>query len=843
MNNRKLSALIILTLSLTAGAKTLTPDQALSRVLGDASPLSVTAAQPRLVHTTVTEVGEPAVYVFDRGTDNGYMILSADDIAYPVLAYSESGALGSVADMPAQMQWWLEEYGRQIAWAKANPQARVNTTRRTASLGAAIAPQIKTSWDQGAPYNNRCPLISGVRTYTGCVATAMAQVMNYWEYPAVGKGSINYSDDDGCGKRLSFNFANHRFDWANMADSYTGAYTDDQAAAVALLMQAAGYSVKMSYGTDSSGALAMNVGNAFVKYFGYDGNIHYTLRAYYSGSQWERMVYENLRDVGPIMYGGSSMIGGGHSFIVDGYDGNGFFHFNWGWSEMSDGYYSLDALNPSALGAGGGSGGGYNFTQDAVFGIQPPTGKPVVERPLTLTQMGTLTGVVDADNMLNLDLDGQSGAMWVNYQASTLRMEFGVMVEPAAAASADGDKQYASVSDKRFEIQPGYGVAPTGLQPQVDLPALGLADGKYRLTLVNRRADVADSQWTPLLVTYGDYNYVLVDKAGDTYTIDELPVNDLQVVTGTIDNNLYVGTLTNVSVTVTNPTEYELSRGFAPMLFDAEGQPAFLGESVFLTVAPGETVTKSWQTTLMAMTQSAAYMDSETAMGFTFFDESTYGVRVNDFYTTVSIRPEPALPSITLTKDIAITGATAAGTTEIGGAVYPLYEVESASDMEVTATLRVRTGTMAYNTYAVIVDQPDEDGRTAILAYNGMPMTIKPLRSADFKTTVSYKQAIAGRPYLLTLAIERSDGMNPIGNRFIAFKARTGVGAVDDIAADGSALSYANGVISAAGQTIRLYNMQGVLVATGNGTLSTDGLPAALYIARTAASALKLRVH
>lgn len=266
-----------------------------------------------------------------------------------------------------------------------------------------------------------------------------------------------------------------------MIDTYLpGQYTEAQADAVAYLMKAAGYSVKMDYAQDSSGALAMNIANGLRKYFNYDSNIFYTLREYYSATQWAQMIYDNLKNVGPLLYGGGSMLGGGHSFVCDGYDGNGYFHFNWGWSGMSDGYFSLDALNPSSLGSGGGGGGGYNFTQDAVFGIQPPTGKPTEDRPLAVTQMGSLFGQISGST-LAFGLFVQEGAAWVNYNPTDMKVQFGAIIEPLG--ETQGEKKFTLISDKRYNIVPGYGADPNTMKPQVNLNDLNLADGKYKFTI------------------------------------------------------------------------------------------------------------------------------------------------------------------------------------------------------------------------------------------------------------------------------------------------------------------------------------------------------------------------
>ena len=327
--NKLLITLLAAGVAASAQAKVLTPDEALQRAAGNSGmqkAIGKSVSDSRLMYTLRAE-DQPALYVFDKSSENtGYLVLSADDMAYPVLGYADKGDFDP-DNMPEAMKWWLQQYADQIAYARKNAGKPVMTTAKDDNR-EPIAPQIKTEWDQVEPYNNQCPSYSGIRTYTGCVATAIAQVMKYWEYPERGKGTISYTASS-IQKRLSMNFAAKAFDWGNMLLRYDeGKYTDEQAAAVAYLMKACGYAVKMDYGTDSSGALAMNIANALEKYFSYDGNIDYQLRQLYSSTEWADMMYENLRDVGPVIYGGGSMIGGGHSVICDGYSQDGYFHFN-----------------------------------------------------------------------------------------------------------------------------------------------------------------------------------------------------------------------------------------------------------------------------------------------------------------------------------------------------------------------------------------------------------------------------------------------------------------------------------------------------------------------------------
>lgn len=360
-------------LGMSAFARSLSPSEALARAAGHPfSSVSRSSVSQQPVMTVGTDQA-PALYVFDKGTDNGFLIVAADDVAAPVIAYSDSGSFDP-ENLPANLRGWLELCGRQIREASA---AGVETYSRASSPDRdPIAPLMTTKWDQGAPYYDFCPTVNGIRTYTGCVATAMAQVMKYYNWPEKASENAllkyNWIRDGAPTSVLTADFSNFRFDWDNMLDNYRGvAYNDAQAEAVAKLMQACGYSVEMRYNISASGAFSESVGYALVNYFGYDAGLHNEPRDLYTSSQWEDMIYENLRTCGPVVYWGAGDAGA-HCFVCDGYQSGGYFHINWGWSGMSDGYFLLNILCPTDLGIGGGS-GGFNSAQGALLGVKPAT--------------------------------------------------------------------------------------------------------------------------------------------------------------------------------------------------------------------------------------------------------------------------------------------------------------------------------------------------------------------------------------------------------------------------------------------------------------------------------------
>ncbi len=800
-------------------AKTISPDQALARIKSDRNAAKAAAVAPlRLAHTAMTPAGDPAVYVFNRGENAGYMLLSADDLAMPMLGYADYGAFSADNLSPA-FEWWLAEYGRRIEYA--NQQAPATDSSQdfifaSAVNGEAIAPQIKTLWDQVEPYNNQAPKYGANRTYTGCVATAMAQVMNYWQYPEKGQGKISYTSES-IQKKLELDFSRKKFDWANMLERYSdGDYTETQAEAVAYLMKACGYAVRSDYSTDATGALAMNIRKGLVKYFNYDGNSKYELRAYYSTPQWEQMIYDNLKNVGPILYGGGSYLGGGHSFVCDGYDGNGYFHFNWGWSGISNGYFSLDALSPEALGSGGGSGGGYNFTQDAVFGIQPPTGQPVVETPLLLTQMGSLVGSVRSKT-LSLTLTGESDPMWVNYHPETIYANFGAMFEPTDPAG--GEKKAFPVTDKNIEIQSGYGTGPSHFALSMNLDDAALADGTYKVSIVARDYTKDAPEWMPVRPLNGYFDYIFLTKKGTQYTVQNQEMPQLHIIDGNIEGTLYYGTICKVNVTVQNDYDIEISKGFAPVLFyeqDGKNYAFFLGQSVFISVPPHQKVTKEWVTDLTLLQNLQGFNE---AMDFTlsFFDESTYGFYTDDIQKPITMYPYTSTPNIFLQDPLKVPGAEIV-TEKVGESEMNVTLVKDKYNIPVSCSFR-KSGRspFAFNVVSCVL-QPDfsadSDQQLEILTYGSSPVIIQKTNEVvGYNTTINFPQAKPDTYYAIMLTYLKDGYFNQINTRSIVFRL-DGTSGIDSAIIDSDSDADAP-----------IYNLQGICLGT-----DWDSLPSGLYI-------------
>ena len=344
---------------------------------------------------------QPSYYIFNTDGNQGYVIVSGDNRTTQILGYSDNGSFDP-AHVPANMQVWLDNYTQQIAALdKMDVTATDWTLRSALPTRNSISPMLTSNWDQATPYWNRCPEFMSIENgdtigefaYTGCVATAMAQIMNYYKYPSqctqtIPSYLVTYADGDfSYGQFYTEALPPIQFDWANMRDNYTGSEDSVQTDAVAWLMLYAGCAAKMQYGITSSGTSDPYIPKAFNDYFDYDALLVY--RSDYEQADWEEMIYQELAAGRPMVYNGRAGSGGGHSFVCDGYAYGDYYHINWGWGGMGNGYFVLSVLNPRASGIGGSSSAeGYNIDQTAIIGIKPGySGPEEVEHVLTVFNM------------------------------------------------------------------------------------------------------------------------------------------------------------------------------------------------------------------------------------------------------------------------------------------------------------------------------------------------------------------------------------------------------------------------------------------------------------------------
>ena len=311
---------------------------------------------------------EKAAYYALNSSRGGYVLVAGDDRVPAVLGYSDKGNF-DLGKIPDAMRELLDGYAAQIDaldhGAKAAPHF---------ANGNAIAPLVTAQWDQSEPYNLLFPTLNNGRVaYVGCVATAMAQVLYYWKWPARPTMPLPaYTSKDLSIYMPQLPVVN--FEWDKMHDTYRIDDTSDAALAAARLSLYCAQSVDMNFTSTGSSAYSHDIPLALSTYFNYKRNAKYVQRDVYSSQAWEETLYNELSSGRPVLYSGSKGTSG-HEFVCDGYDGNGMFHINWGWNGMSNGYFLLSVLDPDTQGIGSATGSyGYIESQGMVIGIEPGTG-------------------------------------------------------------------------------------------------------------------------------------------------------------------------------------------------------------------------------------------------------------------------------------------------------------------------------------------------------------------------------------------------------------------------------------------------------------------------------------
>lgn len=361
------SFLLLLAISLSANAVEISQQQAKEKALAfmlkrkgsNVGTLRRSPSSARLSSLISTPTGHEAVFAFNCD-GGGFVLVAGDDCLGDVLGYSDAGSFGD-ADMPTALEALLQTYALQIEMMRSNGTQAAKVSRPH----PAIAPLLQTDWYQSAPYNKH---LSDTTHATGCVATAMAQVMYYHRWPAGETTEYQPAPDYAVVPPTTF-------DWDNMLLNYDEqTYTEVQADAVAHLMRWCGLSVKMVYGSQS-GASTNEIAPALKGCFGYDKGVHKVSRSDYTIDQWDAMIYAELAAKRPVIYDGMNSRGEGHSFVCDGYDGYGNYAINWGWGGGYNGYYNLAVLDPYGSGIGGSlnNNNRWSVLQDAIIGIQPPT--------------------------------------------------------------------------------------------------------------------------------------------------------------------------------------------------------------------------------------------------------------------------------------------------------------------------------------------------------------------------------------------------------------------------------------------------------------------------------------
>lgn len=491
------------------------------------------AEQPKAFRAPGAKAADtPDFYAFNDSRGRGFVLVAGDDCLKPVLGYSRTGSIDT-DNLPPAMKAWLDAVAESIAKARAEGGG----IARTADSGdgtdpdaptEVVEPLVKSKWNQTAPYYNNTPTKNGEQTLTGCVATAMAQVMNYYQWPEHGYGSVSYDTPQYDSKTMSIDFTQSAYDWANMLDEYTyrgagtgqrPAWNDAQGKAVAQLMADLGAAVHMQYGTNregGSGAYDFDIATAATYHFGYDVDMQ--SKNNYTIAQWTKLVEQSLDNGAPLVYCGVSQTdemsqGAGHCFIVDGYDSDDYVHVNWGWAGAGDGYFDFYNFGTD----------GYSFTKQMMYARLTPnrSGKvtSAAQAPLCISSNYSKVyqdGKEMKDKLVTADADKLDADLDIMLYYKSWDTFKGNIYLDAVPENGGQAKRLLTVNDaqpvnikgrlQRFSIT-GSDIA-------------GLADGRYTLRISSQRTNnavqgsgtsfdipvcdaVSDAIYAPMLIKQG----------------------------------------------------------------------------------------------------------------------------------------------------------------------------------------------------------------------------------------------------------------------------------------------------------------------------------------------------
>lgn len=496
----------------------------------------------------------PEYYVFNTDGKKGFVIISGDDELTELVGYSNEGEFRS-ENAPENLRAWLDGYAAFVRSVRDGESRPMRASVNNATL--VVEPLVTTRWNQGEPYNLLCPYDSsvGVTCPTGCAATSMAQLINYHEWPVQGKGTKSYNSSYG---RLTVDFSKSVYDWANMKDRYESYYdennnivnewNDTEANAVAKLMYDCGVALEMAYGPYSSGASDTEMTLALCNYFNYHADL--ITRDGHTVDEFLARIKEELDNSRPLVFNGQGS-GGGHSYIVDGYDSNDYLHVNWGWGGISDGYFNVSYMNPDDLGTGGGS-GGFNEMQSIVVAYPDETGEGSVGQNVMRLVDSSMWGGGDGYVKALQESIVKGEDFKVEYYGIWNMVNLDYIGEFALGIfDSDGKMLSVTASNKAIIGRFNLTYYPETLVANEELAAL--SDGDYTIRMISRQQGYDDwvrvaAEGIDIAVSGNE-----IQKREPVVPTAVISCENLDVLTSTVDIN---GTI-DVQMTLKNDSEYD----------------------------------------------------------------------------------------------------------------------------------------------------------------------------------------------------------------------------------------------------------------------------------------------
>ena len=571
---------------------------------------------------------EKPYYIFNRGNEQGFIIVSANDIATPVLGYSDNGSYDP-DNLPPNFKAWMDGVAATILQGiedglSAGPEISAQwetylneTETLPAEPRMSNLPLLMPTWGQDSPFNAQCPMDGASRSITGCVATAMAQIMKYYEYPAQGPAKTipGYVTET---KKINVPAISASpattYNWKNMQLNYSsGAEAPD----VATIMHHCGVSIKMDYTATVSGAYDYTAAYAFSSYFDYDKNLEMEYRRHYTDAQWIALLKAEIDAGRPMYYSGvDETANSGHAFICDGYN-NDDIHINWGWSGKYDGYYAVGILDVS----------GYKFNRDNLIftGIKPdPSGTSTYRYKLDL-QRGT--GITATKNSVVHSETFNVTARFYNSGYVSLPLGSSVCV-----ALFDAGNQFAGlvVNSTDVSLAPNVGANRTFSNCRIPTEALS---GNYTLRIVWRAAGTTD--W---IVAKADQGYVGELPLAVTTSAYIITASAGKGGTVTPSGMVVVNQAGNQTFTIVPDTGYAIET----VLVDGTNRPEAVnaGSYTFSDVTSGHTIAATFKLKTYIITASAGaggIISPNGSAAVSYGGSKTYTIKPNSGYVIETV--------------------------------------------------------------------------------------------------------------------------------------------------------------------------------------------------------------
>lgn len=491
--------IVSMLITFSVWARQLTPNEALANAMSmmqssqsmraRSLATGATTSRTTLVHTERTALANteatgtdtPLYYVFSI-SDGGFLIAGADDRSEGLLGYTDNGDFEEIKQNPA-FQSWLSDCTAALKWLSTMPDDNAARTETRATTLIPVAPLLgEIKWDQKMPYNKYTPIreVEGqmLKTPTGCVATATAQVMMYHKWPETGTGSHTNKLEPS----QTVDFSQSVYDWAKLRNTYSATDEDESADAVARLMYDLGCALDMNYDPSVSLAHSEMIVHVLATYFKYNKGISVNYRTSFSYEQWNELLRSELQASRPVLYGGSNPSNEGHQFVLDGYDANGLYHVNWGWGGNGDGYFAVNYMSSAYQGTGGHE-GGFNIGQEAITNVMPDkdgtsTAKPRLEitAPISYDSETNKFTFVAQNNGLG-DYTGSIGFMMSDPEGNTTILYENEISDTPIPFSKDGVNLTFSgvcptdVQKAGYVVMPFYKETPDSEAKVIPAPA------------------------------------------------------------------------------------------------------------------------------------------------------------------------------------------------------------------------------------------------------------------------------------------------------------------------------------------------------------------------------------